>query len=81
MGFSTDYLYCFHYSGSTGYLIFCCHSVATKKWSSTPRCVNKLPLIERFSAALHNVNNLFMRRTQINVTLVNVNFCFLELNN
>lgn len=29
MGFSTDYLYCFHYSGSTGYLIFCCQDVAS----------------------------------------------------
>lgn len=29
MGFSTDYLYYFHYSGSIGYLTFCCHSVAT----------------------------------------------------
>ena len=28
MGFSTDYLYCFHYPGSMGYLIFCCHRVA-----------------------------------------------------
>ena len=28
MGFSSDYLYYFHYSDSMGYLIFCCHSVA-----------------------------------------------------
>ena len=32
MGFSTDYLYYFHYSGSIGYLTFCCHSVATIIW-------------------------------------------------
>ena len=31
MGFSTDYLYFFHYSGNTSYLIFCCHGVATKR--------------------------------------------------
>ena len=32
MGFSSDYLYYFHYSDSMGYLIFCCHSVATIIW-------------------------------------------------
>jgi len=32
MRFSTDYLYCFHYSGGIGYLIFCCHSVAAIIW-------------------------------------------------
>ncbi len=31
MEFSTYYLYYFHYSGSLGYLIFCCHGVATKR--------------------------------------------------
>ena len=31
MRFSTDYLYCFHYSDGMGYLIFCCHSVAKNK--------------------------------------------------
>ncbi len=35
MGFSSDYLYYFHYSNSMGYLIFCCHSVATKQWIIT----------------------------------------------
>ena len=29
MGFSSEYLDYFHYSDSIGYLIFCCHSVAT----------------------------------------------------
>ena len=29
MEFGLDYLYYFHYSDSRGYLIFCCHSVAT----------------------------------------------------
>ena len=29
MGFSSDYLDYFHYSDGMGYLIFCCHSVAT----------------------------------------------------
>ena len=28
MGFSSEYLYCFHYPNSLGYLIFCCHGVA-----------------------------------------------------
>lgn len=31
MRFSTDDLQCFHYSDDMGYLIFCCHSVATKQ--------------------------------------------------
>lgn len=30
IGFDSDYLYCFHYSDSMGYLVFCCHNVATK---------------------------------------------------
>ena len=30
MGFSSNYLDCFHYSDGLGYLIFCCHSVATE---------------------------------------------------
>ena len=29
MGFSSECLYCFHYLDSLGYLIFCCHCVAT----------------------------------------------------
>jgi len=30
MGFSLEYWYSFHYSDSRGYLIFCCHNVASK---------------------------------------------------
>ena len=30
MGFGSEYWYSFHYSDSEGYLIFCCHSVASK---------------------------------------------------
>ena len=29
MGFGSECLYCFHYPDSLGYLIFCCHGVAT----------------------------------------------------
>ena len=29
MGFSSEYWYSFHYSDSEGYLIFCCHDVAS----------------------------------------------------
>lgn len=29
MGFGSDYLRCFHYPGGLGYLIFCCHCVAS----------------------------------------------------
>lgn len=34
MGFSSDYLYYFHYSDSIGYLIFCCHSIVTNHKNS-----------------------------------------------
>ena len=44
MRFSTDYLYCFHYSDGMGYLIFCCHSVA----------MIKLVKIEGIASDLHN---------------------------
>ena len=39
MGFSTDYLYYFHYSDSFGYLIFCCQNVAMKTafFTDTPQ--------------------------------------------
>lgn len=30
MGFSSGYWHYFHYSDSRGYLIFCCHGVASK---------------------------------------------------
>ena len=81
MGFSPDYLYYFHYSDSMGYLIFCCHSVATSSEVLTPRSIDKLSLIECFFAALHNVNNLFVCRIQVNVTLGNINLGFLEFDN
>ena len=34
MGFSSEYWYSFHYSDSRGYLIFCCHGVATNYFDS-----------------------------------------------
>lgn len=42
MGFSTDYLYYFHYSGSIGYLIFCCHSVATRALQNADNLVKNI---------------------------------------
>lgn len=39
MGFSSEYWYSFHYSDSEGYLIFCCHDVATDmhtKYADSP---------------------------------------------
>ncbi len=44
MGFDSDYSYCFHYSDSKGYLIFCCHSVATETVfiGSSLGCINPL---------------------------------------
>ncbi len=49
--------------------------------SLTPRSIDKLSLIEGFFATLHNINNLFVRRIQVDVTLGNINFGFLEFDN
>ena len=46
-----------------------------------PRSIDQLSLIKSLFTALHNIDNLFMSRTQVNITLCNINFCFLKLNN
>lgn len=46
MRFSSDYLDCFHYPDSWGYLIICCHCVATRLIFQTP---NKCQIPSRAS--------------------------------
>ena len=57
MGFSSNYLDCFHYSDGLGYLIFCCHSVATH---STTFPHQKLESVSAFLTLVFFLNKHFL---------------------
>ena len=58
MGFSSEYLYCFHYPDSLGYLIFCCHCVDNNRG-----CISFGNLIKAKSAFCHFIFVSIAKRT------------------